>query len=157
MHELHHLVKDYEKIIDPFYNDLNFNLNQDEMKINVLLLFWNKVKNKKKEAIPLVNELFKDYIKNINHEKYLKSKNELYPRIEGLKIFLYKNGFINNINDKLSKDIIIKIYSGEVFEQLSEEQVDLFIYSDFMEILPFFDYNKYPETKLLAEDIKTYM
>jgi hypothetical protein len=47
--------------------------------------------------------------------QYLSSNSEIYSRLSSLKYFLYKRGYIENPNDKISKKLISSILKGDFY------------------------------------------
>lgn len=138
LHELNHLVKDYK--IDNFYNLLNFDLDYSRQNFNVVCLTNG------------IHTLNKDII-NDNYIDYIRDTFESYPRIEILKMFLYNNDFISDLNNDISDEIIYDLYTGRLYEKMNEKQRNEFNNTDFFTLLLFFDYNKYPMLKFFLKDI----
>lgn len=139
-HELNHIVEKYmKKNILNINRFFNFNYSFKEYStIYKLLTNGNFL---------LTKEFDKDTL------NYLKQPSEIYSRLDNLKHFLYKNNFINTPNKNIDKNLTIKLFTGQIYNNLPNDDLKReFVNSDFIQILIFFDIKKYPELNKLFKE-----
>lgn len=90
--------------------------------------------------------------------EYLKDPSEIYSRLNNLKLFLFKYGFIKSPNQELGKDLFELLYTGEVYKNLPDDKVrEKFRKSDFMQILIFIkSFNQVNKYAQMNTKIKNY-
>jgi hypothetical protein len=130
IHEILHVVgvninlDDINKIFD-------FNLTFDEYFYKYIIMINEEKIDKYIKYIQC------PFDKDDNLIKYYTDKDELYVRLNNLKLYLYNINILKDPNDNITKEIIYKLKSGEIFKNLSETEKFEFIKSDFIILIPF--------------------
>jgi len=157
LHELRHLVdntlsndsdKEYSElsnIIEILDKDIIVGNKEGQRKlkekINIFVkkVAYNILEDKSRINSPKVKEVIKDLEKDyygiiyLDKEKmdYLTSPGEIYVRFHGLKRWMIKNGYLKDMNDQITQDMIIKMLDDP---KVSDKN---FINKDFFQILFF--------------------
>jgi len=151
-HELFHLV-DHHRLIE---NKPDIKINKNISTYDYSHIFFTiigKDLNGIKKSV--LKKVFGDFI-DADRIKYLSSESEVYARYNNLKIYLYEQNIINSPNDDIPKKTWDSFYTGEFFNNLSEEEQKTFVYNDFVSILPFLKNSDLKElNKLAFLDTKT--
>lgn len=129
VHELSHIVNQYMKKSEDFNITIPFDFNRNYFK---QIEYCMNITNGDAE-IGSENEKIIEY---------LSSESEIYSRLSSLKYFLYKRGYIKTPNDNIPKQLFRILMNGKLYEKLSEKDKEIFIKSDFIEILIFVDIDK---------------
>jgi len=134
-HELFHIVdivmsRNNSNINKNIINIFDFNMNYEEYSKN----FDRIVSYEYKMTQPIKNEIIK---------KYLLTPSEIFVRLNNFKFWLLKNGYIDNISQKIPNDIMIELLNGNIFKNIKtyQEKMD-FLHSDFLQILLFIKNNE---------------
>ena len=144
-HELRHLVDEsigdkieYSKsseIVKLLDKDIvsGSEIGKKKLKDKVTLFINNKVKLKKgKVRTAEINSKVNDLIGNImnillDNQKYKCSPNEIYVRFHGMKRFMIDNGYLKDMNDEITQDMIIRLSNDSRFmDGLLSEKIDFF-------------------------------
>lgn len=151
-HELMHLVDCHE------YGYDNWSINSKDKLDNFSVSDLSEDQYNKIHSQILNNDTLKfgEYLKSkfINFDdkkKYLTSPEEMFTRINNLKFFLVKSGFLKSTNDDITEKMWDDIYSGELFKSITDEDlIDDLLVSDFLEVLPFIKNSKIDKLNKIA-------
>lgn len=155
LHELRHLIDDslssdsrnsyseLSNIVDILDKDIILRNSEgsrkvkEKVKVFVQKTTYNLLDDKSRITSPEVKDIMKDlegdYFKTIFLNKktmtYLTSPDEIYARFHGLKKWMIKNGYLKDINDQITQDIIIKMLDDK---KMSDNNI---IFKDFFQLL----------------------
>lgn len=127
-HELSHAIESIVKIDPRIIDMFNFNYNKDQQN-----LMYNLITKGKYSMTKAVSS---------SNIEYLKEPGEIYSRLNNLKNFLYKKGFLSTPSQDISEELMTKLLTGLVYVELDEKGKEEFINSDFIQILIFFNIKK---------------
>lgn len=120
----------------------------------------NNKEYKPKKDKPLTREqliaLKEKVIKSLKDEvyenkDYMTSPAEMYARYSGLKHWLLKNGIIKDINEPITKKIIIDLYSEDLIKLLLNDEIDFYNLIFFLNIDPTEEVQSQEETEVLRK------
>ncbi len=155
LHELRHLVDDVlspdiknsyseiSNIVEILDKDIVMRNEEGKRKLKEKVNFYankvayNLLNDKSRINTPKIKEDIKDFAKDYYNiiyldEKtmnYLTSPDEVYARFHGLKRWMIKNGFLRDMNDQITQELIIRMLSDE---KMSDENI---IKKDFFQLL----------------------
>lgn len=119
-----------------------------------------KTKEEHKKSKPLTKEEYEklrnQIVKTLTNEvysnqEYMTSPAELYARYTGLKHFLLKNKIIKDINQPITKKMIVDLFSEDLLSLISDDEIDFYNLIFFLNIDPTTDGETEEETNTLKK------
>jgi len=133
-HELFHLVDHYRKKEELSKIKINKNLSEYDYSYILFEILDNHMEGISKKDL---KKTFDDMDFNDEYLEYVSGDDEIYARLNNLKIYLYDNSYIKSPNDNIPEYIFKSFFNGRFFKHLNDDEKKIFINSDFLEILPF--------------------
>lgn len=98
--------------------------------------------NKKRFILQIRDHIYAD-------TEYMIKPSEIFVRYNGMKKFLLREGFIKDINDPVTKDIIKELFKSPLLDDLNNYEIDHFELLFFLNIDPSTDGETEEESKAL--------